>query len=175
MVSHRKIAGRKIAGRKIAGLFVVGCLSLLPLAALAAHGKAGLWETTVTMNIAGMPTMSPEQLAQMNAMGVHMPTAHTVTAQHCMTPEEVAQDAPPSPRSTKECAMSQVTVSGHTYTADMICTGEMEGHGHVSVSYDGDEHYVGTWSFNGAMHGHPANMTNTFEGKWISADCAGAK
>jgi hypothetical protein len=167
MVSHRRIAG-----------ILVGCLAMVPLVALAAHGKAGLWESTVTMNMAGMPQMpqmSPEQMAQMNAMGVHMPTAHTVTTQHCMTPQEVAQDTPPTPRSAKECAVSQVKITGHTYSADMTCSGEMEGQGHVSVTYDSDEHYAGTWTFNGAAHGHPVNMTNTFEGKWLSADCGGVK
>jgi hypothetical protein len=92
-----------------------------------------------------------------------------------MTQQEVMRDTPPSPRSEKECTMGQVTTTGHTFAADMTCTGEMEGQGHVSVSYDSDEHYVGTWTFKGMAHGHSTSMTNTFEGKWVSADCGATK
>lgn len=150
----------------------------LPLAALASHGKAGLWEVTTRMS---MPNMSanipPEAMARMKAMGMSMPGGNqTFTSQHCMTAEEVAQDTPPTPRRNTGCAMSNLSHDGHTFTADLVCSGaDAQGRGHVAVTYDSDEHYAGTYAFNGSMQGHPQNITSNFEGRWISADCGSLK
>lgn len=157
----------------LAGL---GLVALAPLAAVASHGKAGLWEVTTHMDMPGMNAqIPPEALARMQAMGVHMPNAQTFTTQHCMTAAEVATDRPPPMRNAKDCSMANMTHDAHTFAADMVCTGEMEGQGHVSVTYDSDEHYSGTYEFKGTTHGHAANVTNSFEGKWISADCGSVK
>jgi hypothetical protein len=157
-----------------AGL-VVGAIAL-PAVALAAHGKVGLWEITTHMNMPNMmANIPPDQLARMQAMGVHMPNAQTMTTQHCMTAEEVAMDKPPPMRNASDCTVSNATHDAHTYAADMVCSGQMQGHGHVSVAYDSDEHYSGSYSFSGSAHGHPAEMTTSFEGKWISADCGTTK
>ncbi len=156
----------------IAGLGVV----VLPNAALAAHGKAGLWEITAQISMPNMAAMmSPEQMARMQAMGVHMPMNSSSTTQYCRTAAQVAQDTPPPTRSSRDCTMSNVKFSGQTYSADMTCTGQMQGTGHYSVTFDGDEHFSGNTSFTGTANGHPANMSNSFEGKWISADCGTAK
>jgi hypothetical protein len=157
-------------------VLVLGIAAAVPVGAVAAHGKAGLWEITTRMNMPNMmANIPPDQLARMQAMGVHMPNGQTMTTQHCMTAEEAAMDKPPPIRSAQGCAVSNSTHDAHTYTADMVCSGEMDGHGHVSVTYDSDEHYSGNYSFSGSAHGHPANMTTSFEGRWISADCGAAK
>jgi hypothetical protein len=49
----------------------------------------------------------------------------------------------------------------------------MTGAGHVEVVYSGDSSYTGKMTFAGSAQGHPMNMTNTFSGRWISADCGG--
>ncbi len=155
--------------------FVLGAAAL-PIAALAAHGKVGLWEITTRMSMPGMMAqIPPDQLARMQAMGVHMPDGQAITTQHCMTASEVAADKPPPMRNARDCTMSNMTHDAHGFSADMICTGEMEGHGHVSVSYDSDEHYAGNYSFTGTAQGHPQSMTTSFEGKWISPDCGTVK
>lgn len=154
-----------------AALLAVG-IAAWPLAAIASHGKAGLWDITSTIDMGNM--LSPAQTAQMRAMGMHMPTSNTVNAQRCMTAQEVATDNPPPPRS-KNCSYSNVKVVGHTYSGDLICTGDFEGTGHFSITYDSDEHYTGTTTMTGTAHGHPVNSNNTIEGKWISADCGNVK
>jgi hypothetical protein len=156
---------------RIVALGVIAVLAL-PVAALANHGKAGLWDVTVMMNMPDMPKIPPDQLAKMKAMGISIPNGNAMTVQHCMTAAEVAADRPPQMQHNQDCAMQNVHASGGIFSADMVCNGaDMKGNGHLEVSYDADTHYKGQMTFSGVSHGHPANMTNKFEGKWVSADC----
>jgi len=152
----------------------VAALVVLPALAQTSHGKAGLWEITNTMSMPNMPQMSPAQTAQMQAMGMHMPMGHTTTLQHCVTPAQAAAPIVASSRN-KDCAVSNVKMDGHSYSGDVTCTGEFQGQGHFSETFDSDEHYTGTSTMTGSANGHPMNMSNTMEGKWISADCGSAK
>lgn len=157
----------------IGGAVLLAALAV-PLAALASHGRVGLWKITATMHMAGfqMPHLSREEMAQMKAMGVHIPTSHTFAVEHCMSAAEVNANAPPAyERPQSGCTTTNVKVMGQTMTADMVCKGEMKGRGHVRVTYDSPEHYAGKASFKGTMEGRPIDATNTFEGKWVSADC----
>ncbi|HEX4081253.1 MAG TPA: DUF3617 domain-containing protein [Rhizomicrobium sp.] len=154
---------------------VVG-VAALPLVALAAHGKVGLWEVTTHMSMPGMAAqIPPEAMARMKAMGMQMPDAQTFTSQHCMTAEEVAADRPPPMRNAQDCTMTNMSHDAHGFSADMACKGHMEGQGHITMAYDGDTHYSGSYSFSGTAGGRPQNMTTSFEGKWISPDCGVAK
>jgi len=166
----------KVSKRLVLCGVVATGLVAAPLVAIASHGKAGLWDVTVTMNMAGMPQMpqmTPEQMAKMKEMGVQMPGmggGHSMTTQHCMTAEEVNSDKPP-PVHNRDCTVSNSKIVGQTFSADMTCNGEMQGTGHMSVTYDSTEHYSGKMDFSGTSHGHHADMTNSFEGRWVSADC----
>jgi hypothetical protein len=160
------------------GVIAAGVIAL-PFAASASHGKAGLWNITTTMDMSGtpgMPDMSklpPEAQAQMKKMGVQM-NGNSITTQHCMTAAEVAQDRPPQMGHMKDCTMQNMSFGGGAMKADMVCsTPDMTGKGHISVAYSGDSSYSGKMSFTGTAQGHPMNMTNTFEGHWLSADCGG--
>ncbi|HEY0302531.1 MAG TPA: DUF3617 domain-containing protein [Rhizomicrobium sp.] len=134
---------------KAASLLLAAAL-LLPGAALAAHGKAGLWSSTTTMTMPGMPAQSR-------------------AATYCMTQAEVASEAPAAdPRSG--CVYKNMSVQGRTYNADMVCTGQFKGTGRFSTTYDSDTHYTATI----AIAGEGFSMTNAVEGKWLKADCAGA-
>jgi len=160
----------------IASMGLVAAVAV-PLVAFASHGKAGLWEITTHMN---MPNMSanipPDALARMKAMGMAMPGGNqSFSSQICMTAAQVAEDQPPPSRNTKDCTVSNLKHDGHTITADMTCSGEMQGTGHYEATYDSDEHYSGSYSFTGTAHGHPGNMSSNFEGRWISADCGSVK
>lgn len=152
-------------------------LAMAALPALAAHGKVGLWNVTVTTNMAGMgmPDMSklpPEAQAAMRAHGVTM-NGNTINVQHCMTQTEVEASGPPPMRSMKECAMSNMKMGGNSFSADMTCHGQMNGTGHVDVTYDSPEHYVGKSTISATMEGHSMSSTTSFEGRWVSADCKG--
>lgn len=128
----------------------------LPDAAFAGHGKQGLWQVTTTLSMPTMPNMAPQ----------------TNTTTRCMTAEEVASDGPSKPESP-DCQISNVSInpSAHSYSADMVCSGQTSGHGHLQTTYDSDAHYSGTMSFTMA---NGTSVQNNFEGKWMTADCAGA-
>lgn len=150
----------------------------LPASAWAAHGKVGLWQITVTMQAPGrpMPNLSAADRAQMEALGVKLPNGHTVTMQHCMTKAEVNSDALHAMQEPEAgCELANKATRGHTYSANMVCTGEMKGKGHVMVSYDTSEHYTGKMTFSGTSNGRPANIVNLFDGKWVSADCGNVR
>jgi hypothetical protein len=151
-------------------------LIIAAVPAIASHGKAGLWSVTVTMNMPGMPDMSklpPEAQAAMRARGMSM-NGRTMTVQHCMTQEEVNAIKPPPMRNGQDCKMSNVKTVGQSFSADLVCTGEMNATGHFEITYDTPEHYTGKQSFTGTQDGHPINATTTMEGRWVSADCKGA-
>jgi hypothetical protein len=125
-------------------------LLFAPGAALAAHGKAGLWSSATTVVIQGMPPQ-------------------TQATTYCMTQKQVESNAPPG--ESPGCSYSNVQASGGTYTADMVCTGEFKATGHFSSTYDRDTHYTATVTIDAAG----TKMTNTVDGKWVKADCAGAE
>ena len=150
-----------------AGLAIV---LAVPGVSLAGPGKAGLWEITTQMG--GMPQIPPEQLAKMRAAGVNVPMSNTFTTQHCVTPEEAAATKPPPMGRNKECQMGKVNVAGGAVSGDMTCSGEeMKGTGHFQINYDTPQHYSGQMAFSGDSHGRHVDMTNKFEGKWLSASC----
>lgn len=152
----------------IAAAAVVG----LPAAAMAGHGKAGLWQITTTMG--GMDKMiPPEALAQMKARGISMPAAQTFSTQQCVTPAQAAADGPP-PMQGNDCHMANARTTSTSFSADMVCSGRMNGSGHLQVTYDSAEHYRGEMTMHGNVQGHEMAMTNKFEGRWLKADCAGA-
>jgi hypothetical protein len=134
---------------KSAGLLAAAVL-LVPGAALAAHGKVGLWESSTSITIPGVS-----------------PQLHKAT--YCMTAADVKSDAPPTDKSSG-CTYKNVSVQGHTFSADMVCTGQFQATGHLTSTFDSDTHYTSTIS----MAGDGFNMTNHIEGKWLKAACAGA-
>lgn len=163
-------------------ILFVGCglaaLTIVAAPAIAGHGKAGLWDVTVTMDMSGMPGMPdmsklpPEAQAAMRAQGVTM-NGGTMTVQHCMTQAEVDANGPPPMRNQKECKMANMQTGPNSFSADMTCSGEMTGAGHIQVSFDSPEHYAGKTSIAGTADGHPFTNTTSFEGRWVSADCKG--
>lgn len=143
--------------------------------ALAAHGKAGLWSVSTIM---GGMTMQipPEALAQMKAMNMKMPDNQTIVSQMCMTQAEVDADKPPAmDRGKEHCTTNVTSKSASSMTADTVCTGEMQGTGHVQISYTGDTQYAGSYSFKGVAQGNPVSMSSSFKGQWLKADCGSVK
>lgn len=159
-----------------AALAAAGAIAIPALA--ASHGKVGLWEITTTMNMAGMqmPDLSklpPDQRAmveaQMKKNGVTM-SGRTMTTKHCMTAQEVAAGKPDMSH-MKDCTVQNLSTTASGMSADLVCKGDMNGRGHMQVSYSGDTSYSGSMTMKGSAHGQPIDMTNTFSGKWVSADC----
>lgn len=155
---------------------LVGALAIGAFAtpALAAHGKVGLWKITVTMQNAAVGEIPEADRKRMEAMGIHPMGGNTVLADHCMTEAEVNNDTLSANSARQQgCEMENTTVSGQTFTGEMVCKGQMTGTGHMRVTYDSPEHYSGSMQFTGTAHGQPVSMTNSYEGRWIKADCGG--
>lgn len=150
--------------------------AVLPLqAATYSHGQPGLWEATAQMSFAkgGLPPIPPEVLAQMKQMGRAPPDPTApIVRKFCMTPQQAAEDKPPTPPQRGDCKLQNYQHSGNSFTADMVCSGQTQGSGHMSVSYDSDQHYAGTMHFAGTdPRAGTVDMTTKFSGRWLGANC----
>lgn len=152
-------------------------LLLSPGVALAGHGKAGLWTVSTTMNMANMPQMPPEAMAMMKQRGMSMPgMGAPIVTQICMTQADVDFDVPPRNSNREEnCETHVISKTVSSMSADMVCSGRMQGTGHMQVSYASPEHYQGSYSFKGSMEGQPNAISSTFKGDWVKADCGNVK
>ena len=118
----------------------------------------GLWETTVQMQMAGVPMQ----------LGGH-------NVKHCITQAELDKDKGfPKPQNTADmsCSTPDYQLSGNTMTYTMKCTGkqgEMTMSG--STTLDSRDAYHGTMTMTGSMQGHPMQMTSNYTSKRVG-DCS---
>jgi hypothetical protein len=152
----------------------VTCAALFSLAALAAAQtptpppmKMGLWQSDVTVQMAGMPN------------GISMP-ARTVTTQSCMTPDtwkDALQNRQPNMPAT--CTTSNVQQDGQHYSADVQCSSQQGFTAaiHVDMQFDSDESMHGTTTATIGGGAAPQNMTmnSTIKSKFVSSDCGDIK
>lgn len=147
-----------------------------PISALAAHGKAGLWQMTVTIvgGNAHMPDISslpPEAQARMKAMGIGI-NGNSITIEHCMAATDFeAGRIPLSSGHNRNCTNSNVSFNGSRMTADVTCTGSFVGTGHFEAALDSDEHYTAEVSTTGTRNGQPVTNHEKIEGRFLSAQC----
>jgi hypothetical protein len=153
--------------------------------ALGAEPRPGLWTMTMTSDLSGMempemPELSPEVLAQMQAMGIEMPNLdfsqpRTTTVQTCVTPEDIANrnQFDTGTDMDDDCRQENLQTSDTGMSMDLICTGTMNGTGRIEYVFESDTSYSGTMTFQGTSGGQVANMNNTMQGNWVSADCGG--
>ena len=158
------------------GLIAAAVVILAPGAAWAGHGKPGLWTISSTMQVANMPQMPPEALAMMKARGMKIPgmDGAPVVTQMCMTEEQVKMDKPPAMRD-ESCTPRILTQTASSVTTEVTCHGRMEGVGRSQMSWRGDEHYEGNYSFKGSMQGRPQDMSTHYTGDFVKADCGAVK
>lgn len=165
--------------RRFALLVVAAAASL----ATTAHAmKPGLWEITTQMSGTGMPAMpamSDAQRKQMASMGIKMPAAApgggmTMAVKHCVTKEQAEKRQPPQTDEDRRqrCEQKDVKVSGNTVTWRVECSGENKMTGTGTMTYQGEESYVGESTFNmqDAKRG-PTTMKQNYSGKWLAAAC----
>jgi hypothetical protein len=155
-------------------------------AALVAQGapkinvKMGLWEVTSTTNMTGnvpMPDtsqMTPQQAAAVQAaMGSAM-GPHSSTVKQCLTKEKYDQGMLTDQKNCK------TTISTNTATVlevQMACEqgrgGTMNGVMHFEAPTP--ETMAGTFKGSTSMGTQTMNITGTYAGKWVSADCGSVK
>ena len=99
-----------------------------------------------------------------------------MTSQMCKTVEQAAMDTPPNMgREGVKCTPHVLNQTSSSASTEIVCHGLMEGTGRSQISWRGDAHYKGTYSFTGSMHGQSNNMSSSDKGYWVSADCGSVK
>jgi hypothetical protein len=151
-------------------------LILAPVAAMAAHGRAGLWTVTSTMSMPDMPQIPPQALEAMKARGIPLP-GQPFTTQMCMTQEQVNADKPPPTHNADvSCDTKLLSSSPSAMHSQIVCKGRVNGTGDMQISWRGTDHYESTYSFQGtAEGGRPQNMTQHATGDFVKADCGSVK
>ena len=115
-------------------LFALVCALVVPAYA-AGPAKAGKWQTTMEMEMEGMPMKMP-------------PTTFT----HCVTKEQAENAESAIPKSSKDsgCTFTDVKVDGNTVSWKMTCEKQgMTGTG--TATYSGDS-YTGKMDMKVADH-----------------------
>jgi hypothetical protein len=137
-------------------------LAVLALPALAGAQATGVtpgqWEIAVTVTAVEAPSL-PSALTRMM-------TGQTVTARHCLTPEEAQRGPQDMLKADKSCVFNSYSMAGGRLAADMTC---------------GDTHAVSAGSFTAEaftaaataeMAGKtPMKMSSTIAGRRVGA-CA---
>lgn len=163
-------------------VLLAATIVLLPAMANAMpHGRPGLWTTSTTMKTAAMPQMSPQVMAMMKQRGIKMPGmgGEPVVNQICMTPGDVKEGMMAQQRLRDQheisCTPKVLAETASSVTTEITCHGNMEGVGRSQISWRGDSHYEGDYSFKGVMHGHASEMSSHYVGDFVRADCGAVK
>ncbi|MES2073535.1 MAG: DUF3617 domain-containing protein [Pseudomonadota bacterium] len=164
---------------------------LLPLllSAAASHAagniKPGLWEMTMQMDpaqaemMAKMPKLSPEQIEQMNKMGVKMPQMQGGAMVHkvCLTKEMVERERPPVMQKEQSmCQPKNFSKNSSGYTVDIVCDGpDLKGTGTAKGTFTSTESFTSVYDFKGTARNKPVSQHHESSGKWLGADCGDVK
>ncbi len=152
---------------------------LFPAAALAAGAmKPGLWEMTMKSDaLKDVPQIPKEQLEQMRRMGIEVPqmSGGAIVSKVCVTPQMAASQAPGLGEMEMGCKPKNTKHSGASYSADIVCNGDLKGTGKVSGKFEGGERYTSVYEFKGTMHGQPVNHRQESSGRWLAKDCGSVR
>jgi hypothetical protein len=151
--------------------------------------KPGLWENTATTQISGiaMPTLTPEQLAQMppqarariEAMTNGSP--QTQVKKSCVTSEQL--NRPMFDNVDKSCSYKLTSSSASSQAIHVECSrGNTKTTGDLALTRIDSEHMKGDMvmkatgdrSTKGSV-GESMNIKMTFSGKFLSSDCGDVK
>jgi hypothetical protein len=150
--SAQRKAGETMKFHKIT-LFIAGAALMLPVIANAGPQKAGKWQITTEMKMAGMDMKMP-----------------AMTIEHCVTPEEAQNPQPPKGKNDS-CRLEDYKLDGSTVTYKIKCDKpEMTGEGKITYSaesYEGSVHMT----MKDPRSGEPMEMSQKMTGKLIG-ECA---
>jgi len=128
-----------------AAVFFTYCLPAI------AQEKDELWETTMKMEMPGMPMQMPAQ-----------------TSRTCVV--KGANDESFVPKRQGECKTVDSKRTGSKYTFKMVCDGKNKMTIVGEMTYSADK-YDGKHKMSGTMDGTPMEVTQIFSGKRVG-DCA---
>lgn len=147
--------------------------------------KLGLWETTVTMTMTGLPAMPPipdSVLAQMPPdqrakveQAMQQANGKPTTTKSCLTKDKL-DNTNPFQKAPPGCTYTVLSSSGSKMEVKMECTrNAMTMTGNVSVTASDSENVKGTMHMNstGSNAGQSGamKMDSTFTSKWLGAAC----
>jgi hypothetical protein len=156
--------------------------------------KVGLWESTASTEIGGMPAMPampaipqetldkmpPAQRAQIEAMmkGRGAGSPQTSTTRFCLDKDSLRRAFYSS---DKSCTTRLVSSTAATQQIHVECNGSTKGAGDLTLERVDAEHIKGamvmrsTGDARSGGAGRSMDMKVTFSNKWISADCGDVK
>lgn len=144
--------------------------------AAATQLKPGQWEMTINMQMAGMPEISAEQIAQMKQLGIEMPFLNGKPSvfPQCITPEQASLKKPidTSSNPSDQCTIKNYKQSGKSVSGDMVCTGDLKAKGRFEMTVNSETSYQGKWTLKGVTkEGLPIDQTTDISAKWVKAKC----
>ena len=142
--------------------------------------KLGLWETTIVMQMSGLPPIPPDALARMTpeqrarmeaAMKARNGQPNTTTTRSCVTKEKLEKGATFG-QERKNCTHSVSQSSSDKAEIKFACDEEgMKMTGTVRYDALDSEHVKGTTDVAMSGNGRTMNANSTFTSKWVSAAC----
>lgn len=151
------------------GFAAISFLALtFALTASAQARKPGLWKVTSTMTWQESPFPSGVNPAN---------TPHTTEI--CVTQQQIDKYGTFPPHLNGQCQITNVLKSSDSMSADIECSGNMQGKGHVQASWSEENRSTSTVHFEGVMQMGPEpkpfqwtiQSTAIFE----SSDCGSVK
>ncbi len=144
------------------------CLAVSVHLASAQTRKAGLWEVNTTMSW----QQSPFPAGMNPGGGPH-------TTQVCVTQAQIDKYGSVPPEVHGDCQVSNVVKKTNGMTAEMVCTGHLQGKGDIQASWTDADHSTSKVHFIGSMQMGPrsqpfewtAESTSVFK----STDCSSVK
>jgi hypothetical protein len=139
-----------------------------------AVGKAGLWNSAMTMQLANAPQIPPEALAQMRALGIAIPgMGAPIRTQFCMTAAQAASTEPPPPQNG--CSHQNIQQNGNTFSGELVCTGEMNGTGTFSFTPVSENEMRNKITFKGTSNGQPSDFSADIVLNYVGAECGSVR
>ena len=146
--------------------------------------KLGLWETTVTSQMSGLPPIPPEALARMTpeqkarmeaAMKARSGHPTTHTNRHCVTKEQLEKGATFNDE-RENCTRDVVNSGRNKAEIKFECTEQdMKVNGTVRYEALDREHVQGSTEMVMSGNGHTMNANSTFTSKWVGEACGDVK
>ncbi len=141
--------------------------------------KLGLWETTTTTQISGMPPIPPEALARLTpeqrarieaSMGAQGGQPKTHTTKSCMTKEKMEKAMFGEER--QNCKRTVITSTSSKTEVRLDCDQQgIKTSGTVRVDAINSENVKGSVKAESTGGGNTMNVNSNFTSKWLSSDC----
>ena len=161
------------------------CTALLTAAPVAAQAqrfdvKNGLWESTFTQEMSGMPPipedalkkMPPEQRAKMEERFRERQGPRTVTHKTCLTEKDRERMFSPERNGAQSCKTTVVSQTSKRIETKIVCSNEkMSSTGTMIAEAVNSDNARGSYDMKSTTAGKPFEVKGTFASRWVSSDC----